>query len=481
MRRASIVGPIILIAIGVLFLARNLVPDLPVVEFLSSYWPFILVAWGVLRLSEILFWAMSRKPLPVNGVSGGEWVVVIFLCLIGSGAYAAHHSSWFPNGRMRIGGLEMFGEAFDYPLTAQQKTIGKNARIVIESFRGSARISGTDGDEVKVSGRKTIRSLQQQDANSADQASQLEIVTNGDQVIIRTNQDRPGNHRSRISEDLEIMVPKSVASLEAVGRYGDFDISDLAGNVEIISDNAGVRLQNIGGTVRVDTRKSDIVRAVNVKGSVELKGAGTDLELQDIGGPVTIVARYGGTVQLRNLIKPLHYEAENGEFTATAEAIPGQLRMSLSDLNATTVTGPIRLNGRSRDIQINDFTQSVDISVDRGDIELRPGVGALGKIDVRTRSGDIDLSLPDKVKVQLTATTDRGELTNDFNPSLETRNQGKGATLSGTTGDGPRVNLVTGRGSVTIRKASDVTAHAPAPPEPPSRPKAPDSLKPVEQ
>ncbi len=480
MRRASVVGPIILIGIGVLFLARNLFPDLPVVEFLSSYWPFILVAWGVLRLSEILFWAMNHKPLPVNGVSGGEWVVVIFLCLIGSGAYAARHSSWFPNGQMRIGGLEMFGEAFDYPLTAQQKPVGKTARVVIESFRGSARITGVDGSEVKVSGRKTIRALQQQDANSADQASPLEVVVNGDQVIIRTNQDRPGNHRSRISEDLEISVPKSV-SLEAVGRYGDFDVSDLSGNVEIISDNAGVRLQNIGGTVRVDTRRSDVIRAVNVKGSVELKGSGTDLELQDIEGPVTVSARYGGTVQLRNLAKALRYESEHGgEFTA--EAIPGQLRMSLSDLNANNIVGPIRLNGRSRDIQINDFTQSVDISVDRGDIELRPGAGTLGKVDVRTHSGDIDISLPDKAKVQLTATTDRGELTNDFNPSFETRSQGHGATLSGTTGDGPRVNLVTGHGSVTIRKASDVMANAaPAPPEPPSRPKSPNSLKPVEQ
>ena len=481
MRRASIVGPVILIAIGVLFLARNLYPNLPVVDFLSSYWPFVLIVWGVLRLIEILFWAMNRKPLPVNGVSGGEWVVVIFLCLIGSGAYAARHSTWFPNGRMRIGGLEMFGEAFDYPLNTQQKTVPKNARVVIESFRGSARVSGADGDEIKVAGRKTIRALQQADANQADQSSPLEIVVNGDQVIIRTNQDRVGNHPSRISEDLEITVPKTV-SLEAVGRYGDFDVSDMGGSVDIVSDNAGVRLQNIGGHVRVDTRKSDIVRAVNVKGPVELKGGGTDLELQDIAGPVTVAARYGGTVQFRNVAKPLHYESESGEFTS--EAIPGQLRMSLSDLNGSNVTGPIRLNGRSKDVQLSDFTQSVDISVDRGDIELRPGTGPLGKIEVHTRSGDIDLSLPDKAKVQLTATTDRGEVTNDYNSSFESRSQGHGATLSGSTGEGPRVTLVTGRGSITIRKASEAEAHAPAPPpvpEPPAKPRAPSSLKPVEQ
>jgi DUF4097 and DUF4098 domain-containing protein YvlB len=478
MRRASVVGPIILIGIGVIFLARNLYPNLPLMDFLASYWPFILIVWGGLRLVEILFWAMSGKPLPINGVSGGEWVVVIFLCLIGSGAYAAHHSNWFPNGRMRIGGLEMFGEAFDYPIAPRQKAIPKDARIVIESFRGNARINGVDAAEVKVSGRKTIRALQQGDANTADQASPVEIVVNGNQVIVRTNQDRSSNP-ARISEDLEITVPKG-ASLEAVGRYGDFDVSDLTGNVDITSDNAGVRIQNVGGSVRVDTRRSDIVRAVNVKGSVDLKGGGTDLELQDIGGPVTIAARYGGTIELRNLAKSVHYESEHGEFTA--EAVPGQVRMSLSDLNASNVTGPIRLNARSKDVTLNDFTQSLDIAVDRGDIELRPGKGAIAKMDVRTRSGDIDLSLPDKTKVQLKATTQRGEVTNDYNPSFESRTEGHGATLTSSTGDGPRISLETNHGSVTIRKASDVVAQVPPlPAKPPEPPRAPNSLKPVEQ
>ncbi len=477
MRRASIVGPLILIAVGVLFLARNLFPWLPLFDFLADYWPFILIAWGVLRLAEILFWAVRRRALPVNGISGGEWVLVILLCVIGAGAHAAHHSSWFPNGRMRIGGLEMFGEAFDYPLAQQTVAAPKNARIVIESFRGNARIAGSDGDKVVVSGRKSIRALKQENANTADQASPLQLVVNGDRVILRTNQDRVGDSPSRITEDLEITVPRG-ASLEAVGRYGDFDITDLGGNVEVVSDNAGVRLQNIGGSVRVDTRRSDIVRVVNVKGAVELKGSGSDLELQDVGGEVTIAAKYSGTVQFRALAQPVRFESDRMEFAA--QSVPGQMRMSLSDLNASNVTGPIRLNARSKDVQILGFTQSIDLTVDRGDIELRPAA-AVAKMDVHTRSGDIDLALPDQAKVQLAATTDRGEITNDFNPAFEGRSEGRGATLRGS-GDGPRVVLTTGRGSITVRKASETVAAVPAvAPKPPAVPRAPSSLKPVEQ
>ncbi len=482
MRRASVVGPIILIGIGLLFLARNLYPELPLMDFLARNWPFILIAWGTLRLAEILFWVMNGKPLPVNGVSGGEWVVVIFLCLIGSGAYATRHSSWFPNGRIRIGGLEMFGESFDYTLKEQQKTAPKNAKLVIESFRGNARINGVDGDTVKVSGRKSIRALQQNEANTADQQTPLELVVNGDQVIVRTNQDRVSNNPSRISEDLEITVPKGF-SVEAYGRYGDFDINDLAGNIEITSDNAGVRLQNVGGAVRVDTRKSDIVRATGVKGNVELKGAGQDIELQDIAGQVTVTGRYSGTVQFRSLAKPVRYEAERSQFAA--EGIPGQARLSLSDLNASNVVGPVRINARSKDVQISDFTQGLEVTLDRGDIGIRPGKAALVKMDVKTRSGDIDVVLPDKAKLQLSATTDRGEITNDYNGSFDARTEGHGATLKGATGDGPRVTLSTSHGSITVRKASEATAQVTEPPEPPAAPAKPapppSSLKPMAQ
>ena len=71
MRRHSVVAPLVLIGIGALFLARNLMPELPLLDYLAKYWPFLLILWGALRLGEVLFWAASEKPLPIAGVSGG--------------------------------------------------------------------------------------------------------------------------------------------------------------------------------------------------------------------------------------------------------------------------------------------------------------------------------------------------------------------------------------------------------------------------
>lgn len=452
MRRSSVIAPLLLILIGAAFLVRNVWPDIPVADLVSRYWPFLLIAWGGLRLLEILTWAATSRPLPRSGISGGEWVLVFFLCIIGSAMYSARHYTWLPNGRSLRGLVVNMGESYDFPLAPADKPVSKTPRIIIESFRGNARISGVDGDAVKVTGRKTIRSFQQSDADKANGQTPLELVAQGDQLIVRTNQDRVSDDL-RVSEDLEISVPKG-ASVEGHGKFGDFDIRDITGTVDLISDNAGVRLDNIGGNVRVEVRKSDIVRATAVKGSVDLKGRGQDVDLQNIEGPVSINGDFLGQVQFRNLAQPLRLEGSHSELHF--EKLPGQVHMSIGDFTGNNIIGPVRLSARARDVQLADFTQSLELTLDRGDIELRPGVKTpLPKMDVRTRSGDIDLALPASAKFELKLTTTHGEVHNEFGSPLMVEEAHRGGTISGNVGAGPQLHLETGRGQVTVRKASE--------------------------
>jgi len=483
MRRSSLVAPLVLIGIGALFLARNLYPDLPLIDWLARYWPFVLMGWGAIRLVEILTWSATGKPLPSRGISGGEWVLIVFLTLFGYGLLAARQADgWWRSGRVRIGGLEVFGENYDYPVAGEIKTT-KTPVVVLESFRGNARITGGDVETVKVTGHKSVRSLQQKDADRADKDTPLEVITEGGRVIIRSNQERSGN--SRISAEFDITVPRG-SSIEARGRRGDFDISDVNGSIDISSDNAGIRLSAIGGNVKIDTRNGDIIRATNVKGDVEVRGRGGDLELENIAGTVTVGADLRGTIQFRNLAKPLRYESS--QTTLAIEKVPGLVRMGLGDLNVSDVVGPIRVTSRTKDVQISNFTQSLEISIDRGDVEVRPGRLPLGKIDVHTRSGDIEMSIPAAAKFQMNGETIHGEVTNDFGAPLKSENERGGGTLKGAVGVGPEVTLSTNRGAVTVRKSTGEESPAmgsssnkvfPNVPEAPKPPKPP--MKPIEQ
>jgi len=405
MRRRSLVAPLLLIGVGALFLARNLYPDMPFAEYVARYWPVLLIAWGVLRIIEILAWSATSRPLPARGLSGGEWVMVVLVILVGASVHTVHGmTSWWPD-RIQIGGMDMFGERFEYPLSGERPA-GPAPHVVIRDFRGDAKISGTDAAMVRISGHKTIRSLDRKIADRANTDTPLEITGDGNNIEINLHQEKARGPQ-RPSATLEITVPKG-ASIEVHGRNGDLDIADVNGSVNISSDNAGVRLLNIGGEAHLDLRRSDLVHMEGVKGAVEIKGRGSDIELESISGPVSVNGAYNGTVQLKGLAKPLRFTGPQTELTL--EAVPGQLRVALGDLNASGISGPTVLSARSKDVKITDFTGPLDLSIERGDLDLSTSKLPLGRIHARSRSGDIRLGLPDAAQFTLNATTGNGSV-----------------------------------------------------------------------
>ncbi len=183
-----------------------------------------------------------------------------------------------------------------------------------------------------------------------------------------------------------------------------------------------------------------------------MKGSGSDIDLQGIQGQVTINGTYSGVIQFRNLEKPLRYKGPQSE--VSFEKLPGQVRFALGDFTGSNIVGPIVLSCRSKDVQISDFTGSLELSLQRGDIELRPGRVPLSRIDASTRSGDIEISLPPNAKFDLNASTSRGDVTNDFGSPLRTENESRGSSIRGSVGGGPSVNVHTERGQVVVRKSS---------------------------
>ena len=168
MKRSSVIGPLILILLGTLFLMKNTLPDLPVLDFLARSWPFILIAWGGLRLIELLFWFTRGRALPSNGLSGGEWFLVVLLSVLGSGLYMARtHESCLSKAKITLGGVDLFNDDFEFPLSASVAA-PKLGRLVIENFRGDAQITGADVTEDRVTGKKLVNSSQQTEADRVD-------------------------------------------------------------------------------------------------------------------------------------------------------------------------------------------------------------------------------------------------------------------------------------------------------------------------
>lgn len=449
--RGSITGPLVLILVGSIFLIRSIQPDFQMVPLLAHYWPYFLILWGVVALIEVTVRFLGRGPLPANGVSGGGWVLVVMVCLIGATAFEVQRpDTWW----RRVGftqGIEALGEDHEYTIEAEKRATGAAPKILIESFRGDAKIVGGAGDEVTLNGQKSIRTLDSRDADVANTQTGVELVTDGNTLIVRCHQDHASS-RSTVTSNLELTVPKG-ASVEAVGTHGDFDISNVAGDVNISSSNAGVRLQDVGGRVKVETSRSDVIRCENIRGDVELRGHGDDVELYKIAGQVTISGDYRGSVSLRELAKPVR--VENSRTKLEVQQIPGEIRLDRGSFTAQDVVGPVTLTTHSTDVSFDGFSAGLELTVDRGDIDIRPNHSPLGKIAVHATSGNIELALPQAAKFALNASTERGEIQNDFGDPLTESSRGRGAKLEGIVGLGPDVNLETNHGTITIRKSAD--------------------------
>ncbi|MBV9937001.1 MAG: DUF4097 family beta strand repeat protein [Acidobacteriaceae bacterium] len=448
--RGSLTGPLILILIGAVFLIHALSPNFQIADFIARYWPYILIAWGALQLVEVCFRFVMNRPLPVNGVSGGAWVLVIFICLAGlvTSEFRRPDTWWRLAGLER--GVQAFGEEHEFSFDSLQRPTGKSPHLVIESFRGNAKITGGDEQGVTVSGHKVIRAFEENDAARTNAQTPVELLTQGNTIIVRCHQDRTYT-RTSINTDLEISLPKG-ASLEATGAAGDFDVSALAGDVDISSENAGVRLQNVGGSVKINTRRSDLIRCTEVNGAVDLRGHGTDIELTKINGQVTVNGSYTGSISLRSLKKPIKVENLRTEFDV--QQVPGEIRLERGSITMQNVVGPTHLTTRATDVTIENFTSSLDLNVDRGDIELRPGHLPVGKMAIRTKSGNIELALPQAAAFAMTASTEHGDISNEFGDALKEVSEGRGARLEGSVGAGPDLNLITQRGRITVRKTS---------------------------
>lgn len=443
MKSRSLVGPILLIALGVLFLVYNLRPEWPLLSWITLYWPWLLVAWGALRLAEILVWAARSRPLPRSGISGGEWALVILLVLAGAAADTARRH--WPALRITIEGVEWLGKAYDFPLEAARPA-GKASRVVVENPRGSVRVVGAPSTDVRVAGRVTVRALDRETAEQVSKRTLLEVSASGEEVVLRAPQ-APPESPAWTSCDLEVTIPEGLA-LVVRGREGDVDATNIGGDVTVESGKAAVRLAEIGGAVRLEVRRIRLARAVHVKGGVSLRGSGEDVELESVAGPVSVEGSYTGQLTFRNLASGLEFDSRRTHFRV--RRLPGRVRLALGELDGSGLDGPVRLKAKTRDVELADLAGEAEIEVERGDVDLRLAGSPLGPLKVSVQSGDIGLAVPPAARFELSAASGHGEVINELGPEFRLEPSGRGATVEG--GKGPAViRLRTERGSITLR------------------------------
>jgi DUF4097 and DUF4098 domain-containing protein YvlB len=439
----------VLVLIGTLFLLHNFNQNIPVWRMFEDYWPVLLIAMGVFGLIEVLYWA-SRTPANQPGPAymprpiGGGWIflVLAIACI----AWAANNHR-IQLGNFRGGGVTILGSDYQYDVNTAEGAAGAR-RVVLDNLHGDLTVKISDTPEVRVTGHKTVRAYNSTEARRGNEQSPISIDHQGDSLVVRAGV--PGDSRiASISGEFDIALPRNV-DLEVRGRSGDLTIDGVSGAVQVGSGSGDVRLSNIGKDVRVESAHGGLVRLTGIAGNIDVEGRGSDVRLENIQGEVTLNGEYSGDLEFRGLHKPMHFVSSRSDLRV--EQIPGWMTLDPGDLRMENVVGPVHFQSRSRDVEITDATDAVELSLDRGDVHVMQHKSPVPKMDVHTRAGDVTVTLPAGGGFELDAKSGQGDASNQFGSPLEQTRENRGGAIRGKVGTGPRVVLDTTRGDITVRK-----------------------------
>jgi DUF4097 and DUF4098 domain-containing protein YvlB len=472
--RRSFSGPIILIALGTVFLLGTMgVLDWHNLgHWFAHYWPVLLIISGVIKLIE--YQQAQRQGTRVSGISAGGIFLIIAIIVFGLIATQASRLNWGEIGdHINIddgGDFPFFGSKYNFDDQIAQ-TFPGGASLHITDTRGAVNIIASEDDQIRVVVHKRINAENQGEADKWNAGTKPQINVSGTVVTLNANNQGAGDHW--VAEDLDVTLPRKAAILIST-RYGDVSIVGRDGNLDITSAHGDVTTTDINGKVSLNLDHSS-ARVSQVASDVSIEGRANDVSIEDVKGAVHLDGEFMESVKLAKISQPVVFKSTRTDMDFSR--LDGDLDLDSGDLQASDVIGPLRLKTRSKDIRLTGVSGDVRLQDENGSVELR--MNKMGSMQVDNRKGDIQIYLPDKAGFQLDARARNGEVETDFD-QLKIDNANDQAIATGTVGGGgPHVVVNNEHGTIEIRKASSIVEapESPSLPKPPAAPHAPAAPK----
>jgi DUF4097 and DUF4098 domain-containing protein YvlB len=470
-RVPSVVGPIILIAIGIvaLLIITGHMAASGFWTWYAQWWPLLLIGAGLALLGE---WALDmRSKTPVR--RGGSFVaILILLAIVGLGAAGWDH--WWGPFRAQFGdNSDDFFNSFGRPerdndqqvLNAQ---IAANSSIQIENPRGDISITAGDGPNVEVQAHEVAYADNDSAAKKIFDSEAAHLTVTGNAVLVKSN----SNDSGRLN--LTVTVPKS-AKVSVDAGHGDITAAGLGSGISVTAQSGDVHLSAITGSVQMHfTNDHHDFSAHQVDGDITLDDC-NDLTLSDIKGKITQSGQIRGDVHVENINGPIHLHTSVTDLQLAQ--LPGDLTLDSDDLHVSEARGPVRVTTHSKDVDLSQIYGDTYVEDRDGRVSVEPA-GNNG-VEVKNSKGDVEVSLAPNASATLNLHARNGDIVSEYPmPSIE----GEDKVAAFTIGSGgSRIVLSTDNGDVRIKKGSAFPATPPAPAAaegPPPAPNAPH-LKPT--
>jgi DUF4097 and DUF4098 domain-containing protein YvlB len=458
LRRGSLVGPMLLVALGVTFLLVELgrLSWWRATDWFGHWWPLLLIVAGVVLLAE---WAIDQHvqqtraaqglpPVGSRSLGGGVVWLIIFVAILGGTSHVASRTMDWDDNHFRFG-LGDFDRALGDPHDSDDsmsQAIPADGSLTIDNPRGDVTVSGTSDDgQMHIAIHKQVFAFKDQDVSS--RASQLQPTVTGDggRFSVSVPSVESGH------ADLSIDVPRGV-TLTVTADRGDVKVSSMHAPVTVNANRGSVDLSGLDGPVVAHLHNDDAsFSAHSVTGSVSIDGRAGDINVSDVHGDVSMEGAASGSTHMERINGSVHFRTHRTDFQMAR--LDGDLDLNTGDdLSADQLLGPVVLKTSDRNITLERVQGNVQVVNTNGSVTVT-SASPLGTIDVTNKRGSVDVGVPENAGFVVRASTRHGEVEDDF--ALMKQGSEDSPELNGTVGrGGPTVNIETTDGDVTLRKSS---------------------------
>ena len=294
LRRGSVLGPILLIAIGVLFLLieTGRLDHQRFWEWYGHWWPLLLVVAGVVLLAEWTFDQIHlrdpQRPPYRRSLGGG---VFLLLLILGIAGFVASNFNGFPSGHSRLfpgwnfdqNNLdEIFGDKHESDQTLDL-SYAQGDSLSIANPRGGVTVSGTsDDNSIHLAIHKQVYA--QSDADADAKSKQF----NPDNKYRNSAWKVTMPSLDGASAALVISVPASIP-VNITADRGDIHITSIKAPVIATANHGDIELSAITGAVTAHINSGGSSISAHSMGSgIAIEGHASDVTLSEIAGAVSI-------------------------------------------------------------------------------------------------------------------------------------------------------------------------------------------------
>ena len=452
----SIVGPVILVAIGVIWLliySGHIAPG-AFWGWYGHWWPALLIIAGLAMLGE---WALDvRRATPVRR-SGSIVGLLVVLAIVGMAVagWSHLHGPWvhgpWNNGDNDF--FNMFGlPQHDTDQAAIQVAIPANATIQIQNPRGDVSVTAGGATAIEVMAHQVAYASSDQDADKIFASEKAAVQVNGSSVLVQTS----ANDHGRVN--LAITVPPS-ARVTIDAARGDVTVSGLNTGITLNGGHGDTQLSNINGSViaHLSNNRHDF-SAHQINGDLTIDGHCNDMTLSAIKGTVTMNGEIFGDVHMESLGGlRLHTSVTDLQLGA----LPGDMTLDSDTLRINASTGLTRVTTHAKDVDLNQIYGDSYVQDRDGAVSVEPA-GAYA-IDVRNSKGDIEVTLPPNASANVDGHVHNGDIVTDYGLAVS---GDENKTVAGRIGAGAaRIVLSTDNGDLGIKRGPAFPSTPPPMPE----------------